>query len=345
MSQIIRWGILGCGRIAGKFASDLKLVKVATLIAVASRSIDNARKFAAEHPAKYIHDSYEALVQNEEVDVIYIATPHTLHYEHTMLCLKHNKAVLCEKPFAINAAQSAAMIAKAKEKNVFLMEALWTKFLPHFIKTKELVSSGLIGEIKSMLVKFGFKPAEPIPERIFNPALGGGTMLDIGIYNVFMTISILGKPAKIEAVMTPSATGVDEQCAVTFYYNNGAIAQLFSSFASNLATEADIAGTNGRIKIAHRFYAPDAQIEYYPGWIDSREIIPVEKEAGWGYQYEARHVGDCLRNGLTESPVMRFEDTMDLITTLDTIRKKAGIKYAADAIVYTVTPPKLQKDI
>jgi len=330
MSQLIRWGVLGCGRIAGKFASDLKLVRDAVLVAVASRSIDNAKKFASEHPAQYVHDSYEALVNNPDVDVIYIATPHTLHYEHTMLCLEHGKAVLCEKPFAINAKQSAAMIAKAKEKKVFLMEALWTKFLPHYIKTKQLLGSGLIGDIKSVLVKFGFKPAEPVPARLFDPALAGGTVMDIGIYNVFMALSILGKPDNIEAVMTPASTGVDEQCAVTFYYKNGAIAQLFSSFASNLATEADIAGTNGRIKIAHRFYAPDGHIEYYPGWIDSKEIIPVEKEAGWGYQCEARHVNECLRKGLTESPVMSFNDTMELITILDTIRAKAGIRYEAD---------------
>lgn len=330
MPQIIRWGILGPGRIAKKFASDLKLVKDATLVAIGSRSRENAQAFAKDFPAKYIHDSYEALVNNDEVDVIYIATPHNFHYENTMLCLQHGKAVLCEKPFAINAKQAASMIALAKEKEVFLMEALWTKFLPHFIKLKELISGGRIGEIKSATIKFGFRPTEPVPARMFDPALAGGTILDIGIYNVFMALSVLGKPDEIDAVMTPALTGVDEQCAVTFRYNNGAIAQLFSSFATNIATEADIHGTNGRIKLTHRFYAPDTQIEYYPGWMESRELIPVEKEAGWGYQYEARHVGECLRSGLKESPVMRFADTMELIETLDTIRHKAGIKYDAD---------------
>jgi predicted dehydrogenase len=333
MSQNIRWGILGAGKIAKKFASDLRLVKDAELIAIGSRNIDTAQVFARDYPAKYLHGGYDALVNNPEVDIIYVATPHNFHYEHTMLCLQKGKAVLCEKPFAINAREVSAMIKLAKEKNVFLMEALWTKFLPHFIKVKELIASGQIGDIKSVLVKFGFKPTEPIAPRIFDPALAGGTMLDIGIYNVFMALSILGKPTEIEAVMTPASTGIDEQCAVTFRYWNGAMAQLFSSFASNIATEADIHGSNGRLRLAHRFYAPDTTIEYYPGWIDSKEIIPVEKEAGWGYQYQIRHVCDCLRSGLTESPVMAFNDTMLLIETLDAIRAKAGIKYEADKVV------------
>ena len=333
MSQNIRWGILGAGKIARKFASDLRLVKNAELVAIASRSMENAKAFAKDYPAKYLHDSYEALVTNDEVDIIYVATTHNFHKEHSMLCLQNGKAVMCEKPFAVNAIEVAEMIALAKEKKVFLMEALWTKFLPHFIKVKEIVSSGQIGEIKSVLVKFGFKPTEPIAPRIFDPALAGGTMLDIGIYNVFMTLSILGKPTFIDAVMTPASTGIDEQCAVTFSYRNGAIAQLFSSFASNIATECDIHGTNGRLKLTHRFYAPDTTIEYYPGWIDSREVIPFEKEAGWGYQYEIRHACECLRNGLTESPVMSFADTMLLIETLDAIREKAGIKYDADNVI------------
>lgn len=330
MSQNIRWGILGAGKIAKKFASDLRLVKDAELIAIGSRNVDTAQVFARDYPAKYLHGGYESLVKNPEVDIIYVATPHNFHYEHTLLCLQHDKAVLCEKPFAINAREASAMIALAKEKKVFLMEALWTKFLPHFIKVKELVASGQVGTIKSVLVKFGFRPTEPIAPRIFDPALAGGTMLDIGIYNVFMALSILGKPTEIDAVMTPASTGIDEQCAVTFRYWNGAMAQLFSSFASNIATEADIHGSNGRLRLTHRFYAPDTTIEYYPGWIDSKEVIPVEKEAGWGYQYQIRHVCDCLRSGLTESPVMSFTDTMLLIETLDAIRAKAGIKYEAD---------------
>ncbi|MCO5947890.1 Gfo/Idh/MocA family protein [Mucilaginibacter flavidus] len=329
--KTIRWGILGAGRIARKFAADLKFVTDAELIAIGSRSQETAEEFGDEFDVKYRHDSYEALVKNPEVDVIYIATPHNLHYENTLLCLQHNKAVLCEKPFAMNARQAKAMIDLAKEKSLFLMEARWTMFHPHYEKMHQMIGQGLLGDIRSVLINFGFKPAPPVPARLFDPALGGGTLMDIGIYNVFMAMSVLGKPDVIEASMTPSATGVDEQCAILFKYKNGAMAQLFSSFSSNMATEADISGTEGRIRLTSRFYEPSATIEYYAKFVDSREVIPVEKEAGFGYQYEARHVNDCLKRGLTESDVIPFADTMSLMETLDKIRAIAGIKYQADA--------------
>lgn len=326
----IRWGILGAGRIARKFASDLKLVDDAELVAVGSRSQKSADDFAAEFPVKFSHPSYEALAENPEVDVIYIATPHNLHHENTLLCLQHHKAVLCEKPFSMNLKQATEMIALAREKKVFLMEALWTKFHPHYIKVQEMIGQGLLGEIRSVLVNFGFKPIEPIPARLFDPALGGGTLMDIGIYNVFIAMGILGKPDHIDAVMTPAPTGVDEQCSIVFRYNNGALAQLFSTFSSNLATEADICGTEGRIRLTSRFYEPSATIEFYKDRVDSKSVVPVYKEAGFGYQYEARHVNECLKNGLTESPVVKFADTLLMMETLDKIREIAGISYPSD---------------
>jgi len=328
----IRWGILGAGRIARKFASDLKLAENCELIAIGSRSKKSADDFSNEFPVQYCHYSYEELAQNPEVDVIYIATPHNLHHENTLLCLQHNKAVLCEKPFAMNSKQTIEMISLAKEKKVFLMEALWTKFHPHYIKTLEIIQQGLLGEIKSVLVNFGFKPVPPVPARLFNPELGGGTVMDIGIYNVFIAMSVLGRPDHIEATMTPASTGVDEQCAILFRYKNGAIAQLFSTFSSNLETEADISGTEGRIRLTSRFYEPSATIEFYKGRPDSKEIIPVHKEEGFGYQYEARHVNDCLRSGLIESNVVSFADTILMMETLDKIRKIAGIHYPTDEI-------------
>jgi predicted dehydrogenase len=326
----IRWGILGTGRIAGIFAADLLLLDDCDLVAVGSRSQESADTFAAKFAVKHAYASYEALAQNPEVDVIYIATPHNSHYEHTLLCLNNNKAVLCEKPFAINTRQTLEMINVAMERKVFLMEALWTKFLPHYNKTKELIAEGKLGEIRSVLVNFGFKPVAPVNPRLYEPELGGGTLIDIGIYNVFMAMSILGKPDHIEAIMTPAATGVDEQCAITFKYDNGAIAHLFSTFSSNLATEADICGSEGRIRLTTRFYEPSAQVEYYPGRVDSREIIPVHKRNGTGYLYEAIHVNDCLRMGLTESPVLTFANTIELMETLDKIRQIIGVKYPAD---------------
>src|SRR6185503_8871508 len=328
--KIIRWGILGTGRIARKFAADLKLADDCILIAAGSSYRESAERFNNELSVKYSHDSYLALVQNPEVDVIYVATPHSMHHEHVLLCLNHGKAVLCEKAFALNSRQAVEMITTARQRKIFLMEALWTKFQPHYNKLQELMQQRLLGDIRIMLVNFGFIPQAPVPPRLFDPALGGCTMLDIGIYNVFITLNVLGKPDYIDAVMTPASTGVDEQCAVLFRYNNGAMAQLFSTFSSNLATEADIAGTGGRIHLTSRFYEPSATVEYYPTYPDSRQLIPVEKEAGFGYQYEARHVNDCLKRGLTESPVMTHDDTLLLMETLDRIREIAGIRYPAD---------------
>jgi predicted dehydrogenase len=326
----IRWGILGCGRIARKFASDLRLVDNAELIAAASRSKERLDSFAKEFPCEHIHTSYEALAANEQVHVIYVATPHSHHYEHVLLCLNHNKAVLCEKAFAINSRQAREMIETAGKKKVFLMEALWTKFLPHYRKLQELLNQKIAGDIKSVLVNFGFKTGTHSAQRLFDPELGGGTLLDIGIYNVFITVSVLGKPDSIEAVMTPASTGIDEQIAVTFRYNNGALAQLFSSFTTNLPTQAEINGTEGSITLTSRFYEPSATIQVSKQIPYEREIIAIEKETGFGYQYEARHVNECLAKGLTESPVMTHADTLTLMEILDTIRMKAGIKYPAD---------------
>jgi predicted dehydrogenase len=331
--EIIRWGILGCGRIARKFASDLALVKDAKLSAVAARELEHARLFANEFPASHVHGSYEDLVNNPEVDVIYIASPHALHHEHTLLCLTHKKAVLCEKAFALNLRQAKEMVEASRTNKIFLMEAVWSKFLPQYQKLQELILAGELGEIKSVLVNFGFIPQAPVPPRLFDPALGGGSLLDIGIYNVFLVLSILGRPDTIEASMTPTTEGVDEQCAALFKYKkNGAMAQLFSSLSSNLGTDADISGTKSRIRLTARFYAPSAAIELFTGREDSKELVPVSQEGGSGYQYEARHVGECLRKGLIESPVMSHADSLLIMETMDRIRAAAGIHYAADNI-------------
>ena len=326
----IRWGILGCGRIARKFAADLRLVADAELTAIASRNQETMELFAKDFPCRHLNNSYESLAANNDVDVIYVATPHSHHYEHTILCLNHDKAVLCEKAFAINSRQAKEMIRIAKERKVFLMEALWTKFLPHYKKLQELLGQKALGDIKSVLVNFGFKTTSQSPRRLFDPLLGGGTLLDIGIYNVFMAMSVLGKPDAIEATMTASSTGVDEQIAVLFKYNSGAMAQLFSSFVTNLPIQAEINGTVGNITLTTRFYEPSATIQLYKQLPGEKEIIAVEKEAGFGYQFEARHVNESLKNGLTESPVMTHADTLLLMEILDRIRNKARIEYPAD---------------
>ncbi len=326
----IRWAILGCGKIARKFASDIKFVKNAELIAVAAREQSTADSFAKDFPVKYKHDSYQSLVENPEVDAIYIATPHAFHHEHTLLCLNHNKAVLCEKAFAMNYREAKEMIDLAQKKKVFLMEAFWTKFLPHYQLMKKMIAEGKIGKVQSVIANFGFIPSPPIAPRLFDPKLGGGSLLDIGVYPIFHALDILGRPDEIDAVIIPTDQGVDSQCAMQFYYRNGALAQLFSTLTSNLSTGADIAGDHGRIRLTHRFHGPTTNLEYYPDIVDSRQNISFEKALGNGYEYETQHVTDCLLNGLTESPMLKHMDTLLLMETVDRIRAKAGLRYPAD---------------
>lgn len=328
--QKIRWGILGCGKIARKFADDLKHVADGELVAIGARSRESADLFAATYPVKKVHYDYASLAKDPGVDIIYIATPHGLHHEHTLLCLEHKKAVLCEKAFALNSREAREMVEKARAEGCFLMEALWSKFLPHYQLLKQYLNEGKIGTVKSVLINFGFAPTGILADRIYENKLGGGALLDIGIYTVFFAMAALGKPDSLSAVMTPASTGVDEQCAITFRYKDGALAQLFCTFSSNLATEADFNGTKGRIRLTSRFYEPSTTFEYYTDRVDSRQVIPFTREDGWGYQYEIRHVQECLRQGLIESPVMRHEDTLQLMEVLDAIREQAGIVYTAD---------------
>jgi predicted dehydrogenase len=323
-----RWGILGAGKIANKFATDLRLVEDAELVAIGSRDGDRGEAFAAQYQIPMVFKSYEDLVQSPDVDVIYVATPHGLHHEHTLLCLKHGKAVLCEKAFALNLRQAKEMIDTARKHKVFLMEAFWTKFLPQFEKVRALIHDGMIGEIRWIQADFGFI-SDPPAQRLFEPDLGGGSLLDIGIYPVFLAQTLLGKPKKIDASMVPYTSGVDQQCSVTFTYENGAMASLFSTLAADTPVEAVIAGTKGRIEMRNRFHNAIGKLYF----VNDKEVpveIEVHRESGYGYQFEARHVNECLRKGLTESPVMTHTDTLQLMETLDEIRRIIGVRYNVD---------------
>ncbi|HZI23732.1 MAG TPA: Gfo/Idh/MocA family oxidoreductase, partial [Chryseolinea sp.] len=218
MSRKIRWGILGCGNIANKFADDLRWVDDAELMAVASRDQAKAIEFSKRHNSKLSFGSYEDLVASPEVDVVYVATPHGLHREHALLCIQHKKAVLCEKAFALNSFDANVMIDAAKKNQVFIMEAFWTKFIPQFQKVVSLIQSGAIGEIKLIQADFGFKASTPPAPRLYEPHLGGGALLDIGIYPVFLAISLLGRPVDIFATMKPFPTGVDQQIAIVLKF-------------------------------------------------------------------------------------------------------------------------------
>jgi predicted dehydrogenase len=329
MGRKIRWGILGCGNIANKFAADLKWVNDAELVAVASRSQLKASELSARYGSHYAFDSYEALAECREVDVIYIATPHGFHCDHVILCLNKKKAVLCEKAFALNTFQVRKMIDAAKKNDVFLMEAFWTKFLPQYEKVASLVEAGAIGKIAMIQADFGFRASTPPAQRLHDPLLGGGALLDIGIYPVFLAISLLGRPVEIQATMKPYPSGVDEQIAIAMKFQNGALANLSATFNAVTPVEATITGVDGYIRMSNRFHNATANVEMIKGSLPA-EVGAVHKEVGYGYQFEARHVVECLQNNLKESTVMSLADSLLLIETLDRIRKMCGIRYPAD---------------
>jgi predicted dehydrogenase len=329
MAEKIRWGILGCGKIAAKFAADLRLVKDSALVAVASRDAERAAEFGKTFGAALTFDNYEALAASA-VDVIYIATPHSFHYEHTLLCLNAKKAVLCEKPFAINRVQASQMFDIARANGVFVMEAFWSKFLPQYRKVIELINAGTIGTITWIQADFGFKAPEPVPARLWDPLLGGGSLLDIGIYPVFLALSLLGKPEEVNALITSyPGRGVDQQCIVNMKHKGGALSSLSSTFSTDTPVQAVIAGTNGRIEMHNRFHNATARV-YLSVNREPLTEVDVYREDGNGYQFEAQHVTDCLINKLTESPVLTFQDTLDLMEVLDKIRHVCGIKYPED---------------
>lgn len=324
----IRWGILGTGTIAHKFAADLKYVEGAELTAAGSRSPEKAEKFCRDFDIPFSFGSYQELAESNLVDIIYIATPHSLHHENTLLCLDNGKAVLCEKPFALNAKQASEMIDAARQKNLFLMDALWTKFLPHYKKMIEIVRSGSLGDIKVVLANFGFQANANPDSRLLNPGLGGGSLMDIGIYNVFTALDILGTPDEVNVSINATENGIDEQCAILFKYKNGVMASLFSSISVSLGTEVEICGTLGRLKLTTPFYEPSSTLELIAN--GEKIVINVEKPNGFGYQFEASHATECLQNNLTESPVVTHVGTLQLMQTLDRIRNFSGIVFPGE---------------
>uniref|UniRef100_UPI0040498FBD Gfo/Idh/MocA family protein n=1 Tax=Flavobacterium sp. TaxID=239 RepID=UPI0040498FBD len=253
MNNKIKWGIIGLGKIANKFAADLQLSDNAVLFAVASRNAEKAENFSQKYNATKFYDSYEALAEDSEIDVIYIATPNTFHFQNTMMCLQNGKGVLCEKPMGINATEVATMMYEAKSRNLFLMEGIWTRFMPATNKLLEILANKTIGEILFIRADFGFK-ADPNPDgRLYNKKLGGGSLIDIGIYPLYLSLLTLGIPVDIKAMARIIETGVDSYCAILLDYENGAKASFESTFEANTPTEAYIYGTKGAIKLHSRF--------------------------------------------------------------------------------------------
>jgi len=312
----LRWGIISTGTIASTFAHDLAFIDEGVVQAVGSRSMASANTFADTYGVPNRHDSYEALVNDPEVDVVYVATPHTMHLANATLALEAGKPVLVEKAFTMNAADSRQLVALAREKNLFAMEAMWTRFLPHVVKIRELIAEGVLGEIVLVEADHG-KYFAPNPEhRLFAPELGGSAMLDLGVYPVSFASMLLGTPSKIMAMTDAAFTGVDGQASMLFGYESGAHAVLTTTSRARSATRACITGERARIEIGDNFYAPnDFTLITREG---ERQEFTFPR-SGRGLQYEAVEVARCINAGLTESPTMPLDETISIMATMDAV--------------------------
>lgn len=321
--RIIKWGIIGLGKIANKFAQDISTVKGAKLHAVASRSLEKAESFAQQHTARLAYDSYVDLAKNPNIDAVYIATPHSFHKEHTILCLQHKKAVLCEKPFAMNLLEVEEMIAVAKSNNVLLMEALWTYFLPHYQFALKELQSKKFGNITKVEADFGFQPMMDLRSRVFKKSLGGGSLLDIGIYPIFAALSTLGIPKDVEAKATFFDNGVDSSTNMIFNYDQGVKAFLKSTLLEKTPTEAIFHCEKGIIKINSRFQEPTTVSLIFEG---KEEIIDFGYTTN-GYSFEIIHFNELLRTNKTESNIANFDFSRALMSMLDDVRNLIGLHY------------------
>lgn len=322
MAKKYNWAILGCGKIAKKFSTDLKTLPNANLYATASRDFQKATAFTKEFDFEKAYGSYLEMVKDVKVDIVYIATPHNFHLEHTLLCLNNKKAVLCEKAFAINSKEVEQMIAASVESNTFLMEAFWTVFQPKFKKIMEIVQSKELGELKFVKSDFMFNGEFNPNNRLYNIDLGGGSLLDIGIYPVFNSLMFLGKPDSIKTIPHFSSTGSEESISILFGYKNGSTAILSSSFAANCKNETELCFENGFLKIDRSRNSP---ILINKNGKESN--IQIDSDSNLGYQLEAAHVMECLDNKLIESNILPHSFSLNLIKLLDRIRKDANIVY------------------
>ncbi len=324
----IRWGILSTGRIARRFAEAIKATQDAELVAVGSRTMEKAQAFAAEYNIPHAHGAYESLVADPDVDAIYVSTPHPMHKANSILCLNAGKAVLCEKPFTINAAEAGTVIDAARAKGVFLMEAMWTRFLPGLAKVRELIAAGTIGEPRMVSADFGFRATFDPASRLFDPWLGGGGLLDVGVYCVSLASMIFGKPARVAGLATLGATGVDEQAAWVLGYEKGQLALLSSAVRTNTPHEAWINGTDGAIKLHAPWYAPTRLTLVTRGKGRQAGEQTIETPiAGNGFGYQAAEVASCLRAGKLESAILPLDETLSIMQTLDQIRAEWGMTY------------------
>ena len=327
MCNTVRWGILGSGFIARKMAEALAVLPDARLTAIGSRARDRAEAFGQEFDVPHRFECYEDVAACADVDVVYIATPHTCHLQDATGALRVGKAVLCEKPLTVNAREAAALIAEARANKLFLMEAMWTRFVPAVVKLREWIDAGAIGEIRLITADIGWRQPYNAKSRLYSRELAGGALLDIGIYPVSLASMLLGAPSGISSVMHPAPTGVDAQCAVSLAYPNGALATFAATIQTETSREAVVVGTEGWIRIHSPITAPEALTLCMPD--GEGETIHLQ-HLGNGYTHEVIEVMECLRNGRLESDVMPLDESLAIMSTLDAIRAQWGLRYAAD---------------
>lgn len=319
-----RFGVVGTGGIARAMTRDIALLPDVDVVAVGSRTTESAERFATELVVPQAHGSYEALVKDPDVDAVYVATPHPGHHDAAMLAIEAGKAVLVEKPFTMDARQAESLVAAAGERGTFLMEAMWARFLPHMARVREVLAGGELGELVTVTADHGQWFAFDPRHRLFAPELGGGALLDLGVYVVSFASMVLGEPSHVTARSTPTSTGVDAQTSIVLDHPGGAQAVLSASLRAKSPCRATVVGTDGRLEIDTTFYSPT-----------TFTVIPRDGDAwrfdepheGHGLRHEAAEVARCLAAGLTESPVMPLSETVAIMRTLDEVRRQIGLTY------------------
>lgn len=327
--RTVRWGILGPGNIAKRFASDLKQTDGAVVQAIASRSRERAEAFQEKFGGETIHTDYTALAEDPAVDIVYVATPHVFHMEGSLLCLQRRKPVLCEKPFAVNAEQARAMAKCARENNTFLMEAMWTRFFPIMHELRTRIADGAIGEVRMVQADFGFRCGWNPEGRLLNPALGGGGLLDVGIYPMSLFFMLLGTPIEVQGQAHVGSTGVDEQAAWICKFRKGELAIGATGVQTATTQVGTILGTEGRIIIDSPWWKPRRMTITVNG--KDPEVVEIPYEGG-GFQFEAAAVGQAVTNGLKEHPLMPLDESIAIAEAMDALRQQWGVRYPCESV-------------